>query len=160
MAKKKSLLDLTCTCCGADISAPKFWKGKPYGFSCYAVVSGEGKAKKGDTFIKINVASFQIYADEITAEQAMTAKRMISVFVVCKDGKRRELSGRFTEAEASTFCINGITHCHDKVDPTIVCQDGKYYISTKRLNNWKDDKTIYRYTVENSIKYADFFTAD
>ena len=143
MTKAKKVLGLTCTCCGADITAPKFWKGKPYGFSCYAVVSGEGKYKKGDTFAKIDVACFRVFADEITAEQAMTAERMISVFVICKDGKRRELRARFTGAE-----------------PNIVRQDGAFYVSTKAFNAWKDDKIICHYVVDNVIKYTSFFTAD
>ena len=140
---KKSPLGLTCTCCGADITAPKFWKGKPYGFSCYAVVAGEGKHKRGATFAKVNVTSFRLFADILTSEQAMVADRIISAFVVCKDGKNREIRVRFTGEE-----------------PTIIYQNGKFYASTKTFNNWNDCKHIYHYVTSNAIRFADFFAAN
>ena len=37
------MFGLTCFCCGADITAPQFYKGKAYGYTCILKVNPEAK---------------------------------------------------------------------------------------------------------------------
>lgn len=41
-----------CTRCGEELTAPKFHDGKPYGFSCYEVVTGK-KSKDKRKFVQV-----------------------------------------------------------------------------------------------------------
>lgn len=36
---------LRCTCCQAELTAPQFFEGKPYGYTCISKVSGQKKTK-------------------------------------------------------------------------------------------------------------------
>lgn len=35
-----------CTRCGEELTAPKFYKGYPYGYSCYEIVAGKKSKDK------------------------------------------------------------------------------------------------------------------
>lgn len=41
----------TCTCCGIELTAPKFYKGKAYGSSCHARITGKKSKKTKAIFI-------------------------------------------------------------------------------------------------------------
>ena len=41
----------TCTCCGIELTAPKFYKGKAYGSSCHARITGKKSKKSKAIFI-------------------------------------------------------------------------------------------------------------
>lgn len=41
----------TCTCCGIDLNAPKFYKGKAYGSSCHARITGKKSKKTKAIFV-------------------------------------------------------------------------------------------------------------
>jgi len=40
-----ALRPLVCFCCGADITAPQFFQGKAYGYTCIKKVSGQKQVK-------------------------------------------------------------------------------------------------------------------
>lgn len=42
---------VTCTCCQAEITAPQYYNGKPYGYSCVKKVSPNFKRKKNDVVV-------------------------------------------------------------------------------------------------------------
>lgn len=45
---------ICCTRCGEELTAPKFHNGRPYGFSCYEVISGK-KSKDKRKFVHVEL---------------------------------------------------------------------------------------------------------
>jgi len=45
---------ICCTRCGEELTAPKFHDGRPYGFSCYEVITGGKKSKDKRRFVKVD----------------------------------------------------------------------------------------------------------
>ena len=43
---KKNLFGLRCACCGSDITAPQFYKGQMYGYTCITKVAPKQKKNK------------------------------------------------------------------------------------------------------------------
>ena len=43
-----------CTRCGEELTAPKFHNGKPYGYSCYAVITGK-KSQDKRQFVEVDL---------------------------------------------------------------------------------------------------------
>lgn len=41
----------TCTCCGIELTAPKFYKGKAYGSICHARITGKKSKKTKAIFV-------------------------------------------------------------------------------------------------------------
>ena len=42
---------LTCFCCGTEITAPQFYKGKSYGWTCIKKVSDQKRVKSNDVYL-------------------------------------------------------------------------------------------------------------
>lgn len=60
---------IKCHCCGADITAPQFFNGKPYGWSCVL--------KQSDKYKRTRNTGFWITADEITFKKDVSSNRFI-----------------------------------------------------------------------------------
>ena len=43
---KKNLFGLQCACCGSDITAPQFYNGQMYGYTCITKVAPKQKKNK------------------------------------------------------------------------------------------------------------------
>lgn len=53
----------TCTCCGSDITAPQFYQGKAYGYTCIKKVAPEFKRSRNTgTWIKPD--SFEVIIED------------------------------------------------------------------------------------------------
>lgn len=46
---------ILCARCGEELTAPKFFNGKPYGYSCYAVVAGKSAKKDKSQYVKVEL---------------------------------------------------------------------------------------------------------
>lgn len=66
---------LTCTCCGAEITAPQFFNGKPYGWTCIK---------------KVNPAAKQVKLKFVAVEKVEIVRQRAgrSVMYIWVDGKK------------------------------------------------------------------------
>lgn len=80
------MANLTCTCCGSDISAPKFKDGKPYGWACFGKLFGD-KGAKPKKFIPVDVAKIESYGQELTIEEILTFTKTTSFNLIIKGEK-------------------------------------------------------------------------
>jgi len=55
----KSLFSLSCACCGSEITAPQWYKGKPYGWTCITKVSGQKRKKSKAEYIPVSLDTFE-----------------------------------------------------------------------------------------------------
>lgn len=65
----------SCSCCGSDVTAPKFYKGAVYGYSCFARITGEKVRKDKAVWVKakrvtLNEDGGLFYAIYLFARQA------------------------------------------------------------------------------------------
>lgn len=51
MTKRKGS-DLTCFCCGAELTAPQIFNGKAYGWTCITKVSDQKRTRSKDVWVK------------------------------------------------------------------------------------------------------------
>lgn len=140
-SKALASLSAVCSCCGREIKKIVIIDGKPFGVTCAKDKQGDAVGK-AETFVKINVASFRLFADTITADQAENAARHVDAFVVGKDGRKYNLRVVFSGRYANIFK-----------------QGNDFYVSTKAFDLWKTDKGICQYLIANKIRFVDFFTA-
>lgn len=59
---KRNLFGFKCSCCGSDITAPQFYKGQMYGYTCITKVAPRYKKIKSDELIFI---PFDVIEDNI-----------------------------------------------------------------------------------------------
>lgn len=81
---------LTCTCCGAEITAPQFFNGKPYGWTCIKKVNPAAKQVKV-VYVTVEVSGVFAYSTNanITADVLTTGTFGYSPMLVIKhNGKK------------------------------------------------------------------------
>ena len=115
------MFGLTCACCGADITAPQFYKGKAYGYTCILKVNPKAKqAKAGKArFVKGEVVSLVGDSNRMEVTFLINGKRLVEIvygdlwrtcskdgalMVLGYDGKARFKSVSF---ESGKLMING-----------------------------------------------------
>lgn len=94
----KNANQATCSCCGADINAPQFYKGKAYGYTCIKKVDPSFK-RKTKTGIWIKPDSVEIVQRE--------GRALWDVSVVVK-GIRFKLGHAYTEEGNNSFFVGGL----------------------------------------------------
>lgn len=47
----------TCTCCGSDVTAPQFFNGKIYGYTCINKVAPKGTKKAKTQYVQVEMIS-------------------------------------------------------------------------------------------------------
>lgn len=52
----------SCSCCGSDVTSPKFYKGAVYGYSCFARITGE-KVRK-DKAVWVQAERIELAQDD------------------------------------------------------------------------------------------------
>ena len=57
---KSKVSSLTCFCCGADITAPQFFKGRAYGWTCITKVSDQKRTRSKDVWIKADTMTTEV----------------------------------------------------------------------------------------------------
>lgn len=62
-----------CACCGADITAPQFYKGKAYGYTCITKVSPQKRVKDPGLWIKPDSVT-------ITMEEGKATGKAVCIF--------------------------------------------------------------------------------
>jgi hypothetical protein len=103
---------MTCTCCGADITAPQFFQGKPYGWTCIKKVNPAAKQSKVK-FVAVELVKFvsKLTKEEITAAVLADGKFPYGTNgVVLVNGKKVA----FPATATNTFVQNGNVFVSEK----------------------------------------------
>ena len=58
---KKNLFGLQCACCGSDITAPQFYNGQMYGYTCITKVAPKQKKNKATKFGRHNIDKTHLF---------------------------------------------------------------------------------------------------
>jgi hypothetical protein len=97
---------LTCSCCGAEITAPKFKDGNAYGWACYGRLFG-CKGKKPDVFVPVEVVRIERYGNVVDSTDGLAHVDLI----VRKNGKLYGLMVLLTEDRMTAFNQHGQWFC-------------------------------------------------
>ena len=73
---------IRCTCCQAEITAPQFYNGLPYGYTCITKVSGQKRTKVVYTAVEYTVLQGAGTQRQVVRVTAYGQKKNI-VFYVC-----------------------------------------------------------------------------
>lgn len=84
---------LTCFCCGTEVTAPQFFNGKAYGWTCIKKVSDQKRVKsklgfikckvlscsnKNNLVIEVNGTKFDLYHPRYTVEAMVNFEGMVN----------------------------------------------------------------------------------
>lgn len=110
--------NLTCFCCGADITAPQFYKGRAYGYTCITKVSDQKRTKAGRLcYVACTVipspSKMDIIVDINGKRVTLDFPRFISESAVQFDGISGAVEGRTTKKNL-TSPIGGVV-CLDTI---------------------------------------------
>lgn len=76
------MFGLTCACCGADITAPQFYKGKAYGYTCILKVNPEAKQVKAGKAVFAKGELISIVGDSQGRQEVtilVNGKRLVDI---------------------------------------------------------------------------------
>ncbi len=79
-------LGIKCTCCQADITAPQFHNGKPYGWTCILKVKPNAKRSKKSTWIKADEIIETVVGLRIKRVAVLNGLKYVAMVLVGSNG--------------------------------------------------------------------------
>lgn len=83
---------IRCTCCQAELTAPQFHKGRPYGYTCITKVSGQKRTKVKYTAVDYTVLQGADTSRQVVKVTAYGQTKRV-VFYVSADSDTLTLEG-------------------------------------------------------------------
>lgn len=93
----------TCARCGELLTAPTFHQGKPYGYTCYEVVTGLKAKKSKEKWIEVDTTGLDTAMQKAIIEHR---QGVINFTVTANDNKRYRLSISINSQQTEYFSFS------------------------------------------------------
>ncbi len=159
--KSKLMSNTTCSCCDADITAPQFYKGKAYGWSCVTKVSGRGFKRVRDSGYWIKADSVEVI---VTDKERLSLKVRVTAFdglltvsfasYLDADKYRETGEITFNEKFSANHLIDGFLKITETKKHLAAIGDDRYK-STRWRSVFSCNGSLYKQTKTDMVKLID-----